>query len=67
MSSPISPARPRAKTLGDLGVDFVRVDQGDLAVHHLARPALNLGSPEGVSARVRGLGVRGGGVATVGK
>ena len=53
-----SPASPRAKTLGDLGVDFVCIDQGDLAVGHLARPSFDLGGPQGIGARVRIFGIQ---------
>ena len=41
-------------------MDFVGVDWGDLAVRYLARSALNLGGPEGISARVRVFGVQAG-------
>ena len=41
-------------------MDFVRIDQCDLAVRHLARPAFNLGGPEGIGVRVRIFGVQAG-------
>ncbi len=43
-----SPASPRAKTSGGLGVDVIRIDQDNLAIGHVSRPALDLGGPKGV-------------------
>ena len=47
MGSPLLagvPASPRAKTSAGLGVDFIGIDQGHVAISHLAGAALELGS-----------------------
>jgi hypothetical protein len=55
-----SPTSPCAKTPGGLGVNFIRVDQGHLAIGHLARAAFDFSGQKRVGIGIGAFAVQAG-------